>query len=174
MKKLYRTIFVVLIIQIMLVLFSISSICLYMPVVDEDIYVANIVVQSVRFKRVYSRILSIEDQSKCYIVPGSHQECSTTEISNLISEGDIVSLKYIKETELGVEKNIIVEMQDDGGNFLRTLEGFNAENHKSRNWIIFLMVLIEIIFISCCVTYILYCKYILGISFIKHNKKHNN
>lgn len=169
MKKLYKVLFIAIIIQTVIIWLFIGIIRMDMPITENDVYVENIDVKSVRWEHVMSKrnkCLFIEDQTRCYRVPHTKSGYSVVDISNLISTGDTIHLKYIKKADTyGIEYNVVVEIQDHAGNSLRTLEQYNIEAANDTKWNVFFMVLIEVVFISCVVLYILYSKYILGIKF---------
>ena len=178
MKKLYKALFIVIIIQTVIIWFSIGIIRMDMPITENDVYVETIDVKSVRWGYVMSsrnKCLFIEDQTRCYRVPNTKSGYSVVDISNLISTGDAIYLKYTKKTDAyGIEYNYVVEIQDHAGNSLRTLEQYNIEAANNTKGDVFVMVMIEVVFISCVVLYILYCKYILGIKFTCFRKSRRN
>ena len=164
--KAIKTIFMIIVIQVVFLFVGMMLIVEHIPPLREDLLSDDITIQAVYFEREYTkRTLIIEEQSHRYYVPRSRNESSTKEIENLLSKGEVINVKYIIIKRFGMVKNTIVEIQDTNGNYLRTLDGYIAEMHRSKNSLIFWFVFAEIVFTLWLVIYILYCKYILGIRF---------
>lgn len=164
-----KTTFILLILQVLYLIFSIIVICQNRPATEKDIFVEEVEVSSIYWERAFtSRAdhLIINCKSGTYRVPEISSGSSVTEVYTLIATGDVINIKYITRTSLlGNRQNWLVEIQDEHGNLLRTLKDYNRESSNSVKWIVFFIVLIEIVFIACCVMYVMYCKYILGLGF---------
>ena len=151
---------------------SVDSIKRKFPVKEDQCVVKNTQLTDVSLSASKGVQLIIYDSSQSYILKGSFIDRYTRqEISDLISSGDIVTLKYYSSYAFIFRRNIIVELRDSNGNYFVTLDDFNENAIKGRVSTIVVMVITQIMLLISFVLYFLYCKYVLRIKLKKKKKR---
>ena len=175
MKKILKALTVMLIIQLIFTYMAVDSIKRKFPVKEDQCVVKNtqLIDVSLYASKTPGVQLIIYDSSQSYILNDSFIDRYTRqEISDLISSGDIVTLKYYTSYAFFIfRRNIIVELRDSNGNYFVTLDDFNENATKGRVSKIIGVVITQIILLISFVLYFLYCKYVLRIKLKKKKKR---
>ena len=177
MKKIWKALTVMLIIQLIFTDMAVTFIKRTLPVKEGQCVEKNTQLTAVSLHTPYSvsvgSYLRINDSSKSYILKDSFVDKYTEqEVSDLISSGDIVTLKYYTSSYAFILRdNFIVELRDSNGNYFVTLDDFNENAIKRRVSTIVVMVIYQIMLLISFVLYFLYCKYVLRIKLKKKKKR---
>ena len=159
MNKIYKTIIILLIIQLALAYFCFKKIQASIPVDEDDLTIiekatVDVAERQTRLTLTHDNpaYFLIEACSRNYKVDGiDNQKYSVDEINEMISSGDTISFKYITKHHIIYGKSyVIVELQDSQGNYLRTLDDYNSYVVQTRPGNILLMTIAESLFLFIC------------------------